>query len=139
MRGIKYVLLAVFAFALLAAPGVAPKAQAQVRIGVNIGPEPLCPYGYYGFGGYRCAPYGYYGPEWFAGGRFVGAGPWHRDGFYGHVNRAYDPRFGYHGGFPARGPYQEHPDHFQSFHGTHYSDPGGHYHTEAQHGNYVHH
>ena len=26
---------------------------------------------------YACAPYGYYGPDWFAGGVFIGAGPWY--------------------------------------------------------------
>jgi hypothetical protein len=140
MRGIKYVLLAA-ATLLFVAPVTAkaePVAAPQISVGIGIGVEPSCPYGYYGFGSYQCAPYGYYGPEWFSGGRFIGAGRWGRPGFYGHVNRGFDPRYGYHGGFPAHGGYQEHPDHFQSFHGTHYSDQGGHYHTEAQHGGYVH-
>src|ERR1017187_2342329 len=56
----------------------APQAQAQ--IGVDIGAEPLCPSGYYDYPPYACAPYGYYGPEWFASGIFIGAGPW----FPGH-------------------------------------------------------
>ena len=131
MRGFKYVLLAAALFMLFAA--ATPKSQAQISVGIGIG-EPACPYGYYGYGSYNCAPYGYYGPEWFVGGRFIGAGRWYHGGpgFYGHVNRSFDPRYGYHGG------YQEHPDHFQSFQASHYSDPHGHYHTEAQHSRYVH-
>ena len=137
MRGFKYVLLAAALFMLFTA---APKSRAQVSIGIGVG-EPACPYGYYGYGCYNCAPYGYYGPEWFVGGRFVGAGRWSHSGpgFYGHVNRSFDPRYGYHGGYPEHGAYQEHPDHFQSFQASHYSDVHGHYHTEAQHGSYVHH
>ena len=38
---------------------------------------------------------------------------------------------------PTTAPYQEHPDHFQSFQGSHYSDPRGRYHTEQQHSRYV--
>jgi hypothetical protein len=136
MRKFMYVLIAAFAFLILTP---APKANAQVSIGIGIGAEPACPYGYYGFSPYRCAPYGYYGPEWFEGGHFRGAGRWYHGepGFYGHVNRSFDPHYGYHGAYPAHGGYQEHPDHFQSFHASHYSDPGGHYHTEAQHQGYV--
>jgi hypothetical protein len=137
MRGIRYVLLAAAMFFCFTA-AVTPKSEAQVSIGIGVAPS--CPYGYYGYAPYGCAPYGYYGPEWFSGGAFIGAGPYYRGGpgFYGHVNRSFDPHYGYHGAYPARGPYQEHPDHFQSFHASHYSDPAGHYHTEAQHGNYVH-
>jgi hypothetical protein len=137
MRSIKYVLLAAAMMFVFAAAAPKP-AQAQISIGIGVG-EPACPYGYYGFAPYRCAPYGYYGPEWFEGGHFRGAGRWYHGGpgFYGHVNRSYDPHYGYRGGYPQHGPYQEHPDHFQSFHASHYSDPGGHYHTEAQHGGYV--
>jgi hypothetical protein len=137
MRGIKYVLIAAAAVVLFSSSASAPTAQAQVSVGIGIGVAPACPYGYYGYAPYRCAPYGYYGPEWFVGGGFVGAGPWHRDRFYGHVNRAYDPRFGYHGGYPEHGGYREPPNHWNDFHGTHYSDPRGHYHTEEQHGRYV--
>jgi hypothetical protein len=137
MRVLKYLLIATFAFVLFgAAPApVTPALHAQVTIGIGVAPE--CPYGYYGYAPYNCAPYGYYGPEWFIGGGFVGAGPWHHGApFYGHVNRAFDPRFGYHGAFPGRGHYVEHPDHFHSFHGSHYSDARGNYHTEAEHGHY---
>ncbi len=80
-------------------------AQIGVGIGVNIGPEPYCPYGYFDYAPYDCAPYGYYGPDWFLNGIFIGAGPWfhgHR-GFYGHVDNRYDPRNGYHGPLPGRG------------------------------------
>jgi hypothetical protein len=33
-------------------------APAQVSVGVNIGPEPYCPYGYFDYAPYDCAPYG---------------------------------------------------------------------------------
>jgi hypothetical protein len=82
-----------------------PPANAQVSINVQIGPAPICPYGYFDYAPYRCAPFGYYGPQWFQGGVFLGAGPWFRgpEGFRGYVDRDYDPRFGYHGPFPRRG------------------------------------
>lgn len=72
-------------------------AQVYVDEGVDIGPEPGCPYGYYDYAPYPCAPYGYYGAEWFAGGIFIGAGPWFRGprGFRGHVDPRFDPRRGY--------------------------------------------
>ena len=86
----------------------APAAEAQVSFGVQIGNggvAPQCPYGYYDYPPYNCSPYGYYGPDWFNNGAFFGAGPWYRGpvGFRGNVNRNYDPRFGYRGGFPGRG------------------------------------
>ena len=82
-----------------------PKANAQVSFGVQIGSEPACPYGYYDYAPYQCAPYGYYGPEWFSNGAFIGTGPWYHghDRFRGHVDRRYDPRFGYRGEYPNRG------------------------------------
>jgi hypothetical protein len=134
MRGIK-TLLATSAIAagLLFAPA-APTAQAQVSIGVNIGGPPACPYGYYDYAPYNCAPYGYYGPQWFNGGVFIGAGRWFhgpRD-FHGYVNHAYDPRYGYHGGFPAHGGYHEPPDHFHNFQPSHMND--GHGHEQEFHG-----
>src|ERR1700676_3023517 len=62
----------------------ASNANAQrVTFGVGIGapvysgPAPVCTYGYYDYSPYACAPYGYYGPDWFAGGVFIGAGPWY--------------------------------------------------------------
>jgi hypothetical protein len=67
------------AFLLVAAAAIcftvsAPQTQAQVA--VEVGPAPVCPYGYYDVPPYNCAPYGYYGPEWFSGGVFIGVGPW---------------------------------------------------------------
>lgn len=80
-------------------------SSAQIGIGVNIGPAPICPYGYFDYAPYDCAPYGYYGPDWFTDGVFIGAGPWFHGphGFYGHVDNRYDPRHGYHGPMPTRG------------------------------------
>ncbi len=90
-----------------------PVSPAQVSIGVNVGPAPVCPYGYFDYAPYDCAPYGYYGPDWFTGGVFIGAGPWfhHDRGFYGHVDNRYDPHHGYSGPLPERGA--ERFNHFQ--------------------------
>jgi hypothetical protein len=61
--------------------GSAAFASAQrVVVGVGVGPAylgpaPVCAYGYYPYYPYACAPYGWYGPDWFAGGVFIGAGP----------------------------------------------------------------
>lgn len=101
----------------------APGAFGQVSIGVNVGAPPECPYGYYDYAPYNCAPYGYYGPQWFANGVFIGAGPWYRggEGFYGPVDNRYDPRFGYHGPFPERGDRR-----FEHFHGNEWRDGRGH-------------
>ena len=65
-------LLVIVAVAGICCMVAAPRIEAQVSI--NIGPEPVCPYGYYDYAPYTCAPYGYYGPEWFTGGVFIGAG-----------------------------------------------------------------
>jgi hypothetical protein len=128
MRGLKYALLAASAFLLFSLP--AQKAEAQISVGIGIGAEPACPYGYYGYAPYNCAPYGYYGPEWFNGGVFIGAGRWFHGPahVYGHVNRSFDPRYGYHGAYPEHGGWHEPPDHFQSFHASHMADPHGGYH-----------
>lgn len=85
---------------LLSSASVAP---AQVTI--QIGPAPICPYGYFGYPPYSCAPYGYYGPDWFISGIFIGAGPWFHGprGFVGHVDNRWDPNHGYHGPLPSRG------------------------------------
>jgi hypothetical protein len=98
-------------------------ARGQVHIGVNIGPEPVCPYGYFDYAPYNCAPYGYYGPDWFANGVFVGVGPWFHGhpGFWGHVDNRYDPRHGYHGPLPDRGDHA-----FEHFHGNEARDGHGH-------------
>lgn len=97
--------------------------RAQVSIGVQIGPEPICPYGYFDYPPYYCAPYGYYGPDWFVNGVFIGVGPWFHGphGFAGHVDNRFDPRHGYHGPLPERG---EQP--FNHFHGNEARDGRGH-------------
>src|ERR1700726_5142512 len=75
MRYLRYLaLLGIFMF-------TAGYSHAQVSVGIGIGPgyvgpAPVCAYGYYGYYPYACAPYGYYGPDYFAGGVFLGAGPW---------------------------------------------------------------
>jgi len=122
----KFVFALTAAFALLLFTP-APKAEAQ--IGISIGVEPACPYGYYGYAPYNCAPYGYYSDDWFNGGAFIGAGRWYRGrpGFYGHVNRSFDPRYGYHGGYPEHGAYHEPDDHFRNFQPTHRGNPYGGY------------
>ena len=78
---------------------------APAQVSINIGGPPVCPYGYFDYAPYPCAPYGYYGPDWFAGGLFIGAGPWFHGhpGFAGHVDNRYDPRHGYHGPMPEHG------------------------------------
>ena len=116
MHGSKYLTLTALAGSLLLV--TAPRTNAQIS--VNIGPAPVCPYGYYAARPYRCAPYGYYGPEWFNGGIFIGAGPWYHghDHFYGHVDPRYHPAHGYHGAYPRRGEapragWNGHPEHFR--------------------------
>jgi hypothetical protein len=121
MKILKHLTLTALAFGVLAA--TSPRAVAQVA--VEVGPPPVCPYGYYEAPPYNCAPDGYYGPEWFSGGVFIGAGPWFHgpEHFYGHVDHHYDFRHGYHGGFPARG---EAPvEHRREFHGNAMHDPRG--------------
>jgi hypothetical protein len=49
--------------ALLAALAMVPAADAQ--IGVSIGVQPVCSYGYYDYSPYACAPVGFYGPGYF--------------------------------------------------------------------------
>lgn len=90
---------------LLAALMVPMSSKAQVGLSINIGPAPVCPYGYFSYAPYACAPYGYYGPAWFRGGVFLGAGPWFRGprNFHGYVNNRFDPHHGYHGSMPQRG------------------------------------
>ena len=114
----KYLALPVVSAALLSATSVTP-----AQIAVSIGAPPGCPYGYYDYAPYNCAPYGYYGPDWFAGGIFIGAGPWFHGprGFYGHVDNRFDPHNGYHGPFPDR---NEQP--FNHFHGNEARDGQGH-------------
>jgi hypothetical protein len=80
-------------------------AVAPAQVAVSIGVAPVCPYGYFDYAPYQCSPYGYYWPDWFAGGVFIGAGPWFHGphGFHGHVDNRYDPHNGYHGPMPERG------------------------------------
>ena len=53
MRHWKFLALPALIAAVLSIPSSAP---AQVSI--NIGAEPVCPYGYYDVAPYNCAPYG---------------------------------------------------------------------------------
>src|SRR5580658_6835589 len=101
-----FALAAITAVCLMA---TAPKSQAQVQVDIGVAPD--CPYGYYDVAPYDCAPYGYYGPEWFAGGVFIGVGPWFHgpEGFHGHVNNRFHPEHVYHGALPNRGEKPAHP------------------------------
>ena len=88
---------------------LAKPAQAQVAVGIGIGPEvgypgyydlggpPVCEWGYYSYYPYACAPYGYWGPDWFYGGVFIGAGPWFH-GWYGRPWGYGYGHIGYYGG-----------------------------------------
>lgn len=129
MASLRFFTLAasVMLFAMLASP----TANAQVSVGVNIGPAPVCPYGYFDYAPYNCAPYGYYGPEWFVNGLFIGAGPWFHGPahFHGHVDNHFDPHHGYHGSLPARGAHADraHPaGHVTHFSGNEQRDGRGH-------------
>ena len=123
-------ILATTAAALAIALMPAPKANAQVSVGVDIGAAPACPYGYYDYAPYNCAPYGYYGPEWFNGGIFIGAGPWFHGpaNFRGHVDNHFDQQHGFKGAVPARGekPTPEHAAPPKSFKGNEVRDGRGH-------------
>src|ERR1700735_5566665 len=100
--------LVLFATMLLALPFAATAANAQVAVGVGIGPAvvaapvdygpPSCEWGYYSYYPYACAPYGYYGPGWFSGGIFLGAGPWFRGGYGFPGGDGYRGGFGFLGG-----------------------------------------
>ena len=124
------------------APAVAAAAltlctpkPAAAQIAVQIGPAPVCPYGYYDYPPYQCAPYGYYGPEWFDNGFFIGAGPWYhgRRDFHGHVDNHFDPHHGYHGSYPHRGEHFENRDNFRNFHGNEMRDGHGEYRGGDEH------
>ena len=123
----------VFTFILAAAATIGltamtPKAQAQV--GISVGVEPVCPYGYYDVPPYACAPPGYYGPEWFLNGVFIGAGPWFHGphDFHGWVDNHFHPEHGYHGPMPARGEHAEPGRRVDAahFHGNEMRDGHGH-------------
>ena len=90
MRYLKYIAL----LAVLMVP--LAHSQAQVSVGIGVGPgyvagPPVCAYGYYDYYPYTCAPYGFYGPSYFVDGVFIGAGPWYH---WGHPaffwSRGYD-------------------------------------------------
>ena len=100
----KPLILSAVAVALLSGAALSP-GQVSVGVGVNLGPAPVCPYGYFDYAPYDCAPYGYYGPDWFVDGVFLGAGPWFHGphGFYGHVDNRFDPHHGYRGPLPPHG------------------------------------
>ncbi|MBZ5552516.1 MAG: hypothetical protein LAO21_07330 [Acidobacteriia bacterium] len=98
MKYFKY--LAILCILMIPAAGYAGHVSVGVFVGPSYGylpPPPICPYGYYGYYPYPCAPYGYYGPEFFAGGVFIGAGPW-----FGGFHRGF--RNGFIGGF-GHGPF----------------------------------
>ena len=142
MKSLRLVALAFFALLCFSSTTL----KAEVQISVNIGVEPVCPYGYYNYAPYGCAPFGYYGPTWFTGGVFLGAGPWFHGpvGFRGYIDRTYDPRFGYHGGFPVRGEHADwgrHRGWERNFHAREYReevrhDNGHHYGQYKDHGNH---
>jgi hypothetical protein len=123
-----------FKFAALAAVAglffLASPLKSQAQVSINIGPAPVCPYGYYDVAPYNCAPYGYYGPEWFSGGVFIGAGPWFHgpEHFYGHVDNHFHPEHGYHGAMPGRGeaPRGGWNGHAEHFRGNEVRDGRGH-------------
>src|SRR5271166_2073784 len=104
-RGFTMKYLKYFAMlAVLMVPlAITQAAQAEVAIGIGVGPgymagPPVCEYGYYPYAPYACAPYGYYGPSWFAGGIFIGAGPWYGWGWrhgWGYGRGGYYGRPGY--------------------------------------------
>ena len=127
MNGLKLLMLMVVGGCLMMA--AAPKAAAQVA--VESGAAPDCPYGYYDTTPYGCAPYGYYGSEWFAGGAFVGAGPWFHgsDSFRGNVNNRLHPEHGYKGHTPQPGEKPESSnrlDNVSNFKGNEVRDGRGH-------------
>jgi hypothetical protein len=127
MNSFKHIALAAVAGACFA--GAAAPAQAQVAL--QIGPAPLCPYGYYDYAPYACAPSGYYGPEWFLGGVFLGAGPWFhgRDVFRGRVDSRFDARQGYAGPLPRVGERHDpamHAERMAHFGGHEMHEGGGH-------------
>lgn len=134
MKKLKLLLLVpVAALCFAASP---QKVHAQVA--VEIGPPPVCPYGYFDYPPYECAPYGYYGPEWFSGGVFIGAGPWFHGGrhFWGHVDNHFDRNDGYRGDYPHHGEHfapDRRPGHVENFHGNEKRDGHGHSSLGAAH------
>ena len=128
MRFLRYLAL----LAILVVP--AAYSDAQISVGIGVGPyaaygPPACSYGYYGYAPYACAPYGYYGPSWFNGGIFIGAGPWLRGGYgygrgYGYGYRGvYGRGYGY-GGY-GRGGYGYARGPVGGYHGGYAGGHGG--------------
>ena len=120
MKRLKH--LAAVVFAGLCFLSFSANANAQVSVGIQIGPAPVCPYGYFDYAPYQCAPYGYYGPEWFTNGVFIGTGPWYHghEYFSGHVDNHYDPHYGYRGHVPDHGQkpdWSHHHGTVENFHG----------------------
>jgi hypothetical protein len=111
------------AFSVLSIALISSVSIAPAQVSISIGAPPVCPYGYFDYAPYNCAPYGYYGPDWFAGGIFIGAGPWFHGphGFYGHVDNRWDPHHGYAGPLPERGAVA-----FSHFHANEARDGRGH-------------
>jgi hypothetical protein len=109
MRYLKYGILsaALLGVLLLSAGNASAQVAVGVRVGpvgVAVGPEPVCAYGYYPFAPYGCAPEGYWAPRYFVGGIFVGAGPWFRGwghpyGFYARLGYPYRPGWAYRPGY----------------------------------------
>ncbi|MGB8097776.1 MAG: hypothetical protein WCF17_11505 [Terracidiphilus sp.] len=102
MHGIK----TLFGTAVLVA-GLAMAPAAHAQISINIGVQPVCSYGYYGYAPYACAPIGYYGPGYFYNGIFIGMGPWGGWGYshgWGSHRFQNDGGGRYHGG-PGRVSY----------------------------------
>lgn len=145
MRTLK--LFALLSLGLLVGPYATQAHAAQIGIGVGVGPafvgpEPVCPYGYYDYYPYTCAPYGYYGPEWFSGGVFIGVGPWghgfHRGFYAGHgpVRGDYGrmPAFGGHPAFRGDGGVRGGFNHGGGFHAGGAFNRGGGFHGGGSRG-----
>jgi hypothetical protein len=127
MKSIKCLVLAA---AVAGAGFTVTAAKVEAQDSVDFGAEPDCPYGYYDYAPYACAPYGYYSEEWFAGGIFVGAGPWFHgpEDFRGHIDSRFDVQHGYKGQVPSRGDGREeskHLDHIDQFRGDEMHDGRG--------------
>ena len=119
MRYLKYAALsaALLGVLLLTAGNASAQVAVGVRVGpvgVAVGPEPVCGYGYYPFAPYACAPAGYWAPNYFVSGIFVGAGPWFRGwghpyGWYVRPGYAYRPGWAYRPAYGFRPGYPYHP------------------------------
>lgn len=68
-----------------------PPVAIVVESAPAIAGPPVCQWGYYY--PYTCPPYGYYGPRWFAGGVFIGIGPWYYGPRYYGGGRYYGGRY----------------------------------------------